>query len=77
MLLSSHQFLVGVAFQPRKKVALKSRSINRGWKAAPTDLTPFLKLMTLRGTLKLIFFFLCLRVLVAELLKSTLNRRIS
>jgi len=53
-------FLVGVAFQPRKKIALKPQSINRGWKAAPTEITPFPKLLTLRGTLRLIFFF-CLR----------------
>jgi hypothetical protein len=36
---------VGVAFQPRKKVAINP--FNRGWKAAPTEIRPSLKLMTL------------------------------
>jgi hypothetical protein len=29
------------------EVALKPKSFNRGWKAAPTQITPSLKLMTL------------------------------
>ena len=41
------QLLVGVAFQPRKNVALNSSLFHRGWKAAPTEITPSLKLMTL------------------------------
>ncbi len=45
MSLTLHQLLVGVAFQPRKEVALNSSSFHRGWKAAPTEITPSLKLM--------------------------------
>ena len=46
MSLTLHQLLVGVAFQPRNKIALNSSSFHRGWKAAPTETTPSLKRMT-------------------------------
>ena len=36
---------MGVAFQPRKEATLNPESINRGWKAAPTEITPILKLI--------------------------------
>ena len=47
MSLTFHQLHVGVAFQPRIKIALNSSSFHRGWKAAPTQITPSLKQMTL------------------------------
>ena len=37
----------GVAFQPRIKVALNSSLFHRGWKAAPTEITPGLDLQYL------------------------------
>ena len=42
MSLIKRQLLVGVAFQPRKKVAIEPELLNRGWKAAPTEITPSL-----------------------------------
>jgi len=41
---------VGLAFQPRKEVALKPSLFNRGWKAAPTGTPPILMLMALGPT---------------------------
>jgi len=35
-----HQLFVSVAFQPQLKVAPRPKSFNRGWNAAPTEITP-------------------------------------
>jgi len=41
---------VGVAFQPRKEVALEPELLNRGWKAAPTGITASFNDIALRVT---------------------------